>query len=59
MNLALGVDVGGTFTDLCALGENGEVRVTKVATTHPDPADAPAGPRQRRRSSRRRAKPPS
>ena len=39
MNLRLGVDVGGTFTDLCALGESGRVRVTKVVTTYPDPAE--------------------
>lgn len=39
MDLTLGVDVGGTFTDLCALGEGGEIRVLKVPTSKPDPVD--------------------
>ena len=36
--LSIGIDVGGTFTDLCAVTETGEVRVVKVSSTHPDPA---------------------
>jgi N-methylhydantoinase A len=37
--MTLGIDVGGTFTDLCALGAGGEVRVLKVPSTRPDPVD--------------------
>src|SRR3989442_1926753 len=34
----VGVDVGGTFTDLVALAENGTIEVRKVVTTPDDPA---------------------
>src|SRR5438445_2624038 len=34
----VGVDVGGTFTDLLALADNGEIAVRKVVTTPHDPA---------------------
>jgi N-methylhydantoinase A len=34
----IGVDIGGTFTDLVALDRGGTVRVTKVRTTPDDPA---------------------
>jgi len=34
----LGVDVGGTFTDLVALHDDGRIEVRKVATTPKDPA---------------------
>src|SRR3990170_2292393 len=34
----LGVDIGGTFTDLVALEPDGGVRVVKVASTPDDPA---------------------
>ena len=34
----VGVDVGGTFTDLVALADNGEIAVRKVVTTPHDPA---------------------
>ena len=37
---AVGVDVGGTFTDLAAIGEDGEVRATKVLSV---PSDRAAG----------------
>ena len=33
----VGVDVGGTFTDLVALAENGTIDVRKVVTTPADP----------------------
>src|SRR2546425_6856817 len=33
----VGVDVGGTFTDLVALADNGEIAVRKVVTTPHDP----------------------
>jgi N-methylhydantoinase A len=33
-----GVDVGGTFTDAVAIGDDGETRVAKVASTPDDPA---------------------
>ena len=36
--MRVGVDVGGTFTDLVALGEDGAIEVRKVATTPDDPA---------------------
>jgi N-methylhydantoinase A len=38
--LRVGVDIGGTFTDLCVLGEAGVVAVGKVLTTHDEPARA-------------------
>jgi N-methylhydantoinase A len=34
----IGTDVGGTFTDLVALGEGGDVLVTKVRSTPDDPS---------------------
>ncbi|MEV0071571.1 hydantoinase/oxoprolinase family protein [Amycolatopsis sp. NPDC050768] len=40
--LRVGVDIGGTFTDLCVLGESGVVAVGKVLTTHREPALAVA-----------------
>src|SRR2546430_17728050 len=36
-----GVDVGGTFTDLVALGVDGTLEVRKVTTTPEDPAGGP------------------
>lgn len=38
--LRVGVDIGGTFTDLCVLDETGVVAVGKVLTTHGEPARA-------------------
>jgi len=38
--MRVGVDVGGTFTDLVALGEDGTISVRKVVTTPDDPAVA-------------------
>ncbi|WP_353074155.1 hydantoinase/oxoprolinase family protein [Amycolatopsis carbonis] len=40
--LRVGIDIGGTFTDLCVLGEAGVVAVGKVLTTHREPALAVA-----------------
>src|SRR6266581_5930166 len=34
----VGVDVGGTFTDLVALAQDGTIEVRKVVTTPDDPA---------------------
>src|SRR5213594_2824441 len=34
----VGVDVGGTFTDLVALADDGTIEVRKVVTTPEDPA---------------------
>jgi N-methylhydantoinase A len=34
----IGVDVGGTFTDLVAIGESGEARLAKVPSTPHDPS---------------------
>jgi N-methylhydantoinase A len=34
----VGVDVGGTFTDLVAVGKNGTVEIRKVASTPEDPS---------------------
>ncbi|MBI3981464.1 MAG: hydantoinase/oxoprolinase family protein [Gemmatimonadetes bacterium] len=36
--MRIGIDVGGTFTDLVVLDADGAVRVTKVRTTPDDPA---------------------
>ncbi|MET8848077.1 hydantoinase/oxoprolinase family protein [Amycolatopsis sp. NPDC004625] len=36
--MRIGVDIGGTFTDLCAVDETGIVAVGKVLTTHDAPA---------------------
>lgn len=36
--MRVGVDVGGTFTDLVALGADGAIEVRKVVTTPDDPA---------------------
>ncbi|WP_179956825.1 hydantoinase/oxoprolinase family protein [Amycolatopsis anabasis] len=38
--LRIGVDIGGTFTDLCVLDDTGVVAVGKVLTTHTEPASA-------------------
>ncbi|WP_414939391.1 hydantoinase/oxoprolinase family protein [Amycolatopsis sp. cmx-11-51] len=38
--LRVGVDIGGTFTDLCVLDETGVIAVGKVLTTHDEPARA-------------------
>jgi len=37
-DLRLGVDIGGTFTDLCVLDADGIVAVGKTLTTHAEPA---------------------
>jgi len=37
-DLRVGVDIGGTFTDLCVLDGNGIVAVGKTLTTHSEPA---------------------
>lgn len=37
-DLQVGIDIGGTFTDLCVLGPNGIVAVGKTLTTHTQPA---------------------
>src|SRR4029077_7570170 len=39
-NLRVGVDVGGTFTDLAALAPDGSLSITKVVSTPDDPARA-------------------
>ncbi|WP_410620743.1 hydantoinase/oxoprolinase family protein [Amycolatopsis sp. cmx-8-4] len=38
--MRIGVDIGGTFTDLCAVDGTGIVAVGKVLTTHDEPARA-------------------
>jgi N-methylhydantoinase A len=38
--MRVGVDVGGTFTDLAGLGDDGGIRVIKVPSTPDDPARA-------------------
>lgn len=41
MSLRIGVDTGGTFTDLCAFDEStGQVHVRKVSSTPDDPGRA-------------------
>jgi N-methylhydantoinase A len=39
-NVAIGVDIGGTFTDVVARGADGSTRIAKVPSTRPDPAEA-------------------
>lgn len=39
MQWRIGVDIGGTFTDLVLLNDEGELRVTKVPSTPADPSD--------------------
>lgn len=39
-DLRVGVDIGGTFTDLCVLDESGIVAVGKILTSHDEPAAA-------------------
>ena len=39
-SLRVGVDIGGTFTDLCVLDPDGIVAVGKTLTTHDEPAAA-------------------
>ena len=41
--IGIGVDVGGTFTDLVAISPGGEVSVRKVLTTPSDQSEAVAG----------------
>ena len=36
MSWVVSSDTGGTFTDLVALSDEGELRITKVPSTHPD-----------------------
>ena len=38
--MRVGVDVGGTFTDLVSLDAEGSVRLVKVLSTPQDPAEA-------------------
>lgn len=37
-DLRIGVDIGGTFTDLCAMNSHGIIAVGKTLTTHQEPA---------------------
>ncbi len=39
MSYVVGIDVGGTFTDLVAVDARGEVRIAKSLTTPADPSD--------------------
>jgi N-methylhydantoinase A len=40
MGVRIGVDAGGTFTDVCLVGEDGLVRVFKLPSTPADPSEA-------------------
>lgn len=33
----IGVDIGGTFTDWVTVDTDGNIKITKVETTYPDP----------------------
>src|SRR5436189_4864242 len=37
---SIGIDIGGTFTDVVCAGSDGSLRLMKVPTTRADPADA-------------------
>ena len=36
MGFHVGIDIGGTFTDFCAIGDDGRITVYKTSTTHYD-----------------------
>ena len=40
MNYEIGIDIGGTFTDIVCRGADGSVRIAKVPTTRGDPSRA-------------------
>ena len=40
MKYVIGVDVGGTFTDLVCLDEEGNLNLTKIPSTPDDPSRA-------------------
>ena len=40
MRYEIGIDIGGTFTDIVCRGEDGSVRIAKVPTTRGDPSKA-------------------
>ena len=40
MNYEIGIDVGGTFTDMVCRGDDGSVRIAKLPTTRDDPSRA-------------------
>jgi N-methylhydantoinase A/oxoprolinase/acetone carboxylase beta subunit len=40
MNVEIGVDIGGTFTDVVCRGSDGTVRIAKLPTTRGDPSKA-------------------
>ena len=40
MKFEIGIDIGGTFTDIVCRGEDGSVRIAKVPTTRGDPSRA-------------------
>src|SRR5258705_540031 len=39
-NYSVGIDIGGTFTDVACAGSDGSFRLMKVPTTRRDPAEA-------------------
>ncbi|HVZ49918.1 MAG TPA: hydantoinase/oxoprolinase N-terminal domain-containing protein, partial [Gemmatimonadaceae bacterium] len=42
MSISVGIDVGGTFTDLAAVGADGRVTTRKVLSTPSDQSDGVA-----------------
>ena len=40
MTIRVGVDAGGTFTDLCLMDQNGAIAIYKLASTPTDPSEA-------------------
>ncbi|HVX30419.1 MAG TPA: hydantoinase/oxoprolinase N-terminal domain-containing protein, partial [Nitrolancea sp.] len=43
MPVRIGIDTGGTFTDVCLIGDDGELAVYKLSSTSGDPSEAIAG----------------
>jgi len=43
MPVRIGIDTGGTFTDVCLIGDDGDLSIYKLSSTSADPSEAIAG----------------